>query len=221
MNLADFVKNRKPKKGSIRGLQFLSGDSLLQQELKEQHDRLEKEEIEKNGDARPSSPKSQPDGVFFESSTTTFDNDDDQDEERDNLRLTASQRTARRHARNRRSQMALINGSIIFHQKREQGHYAIAKAKAIRLHQAHDHSSLAIDDETGEANGDAKGNEYGVLSSLPPTTVKWMNARKKTSGPLAPFYKYHSTLASALPFKPVFKGDLPLSLPHPTRFTAA
>ena len=209
MNLADFVKNRKRKgsgKASLRGLEFLSGDSLLQKELKEQHDRERRNsrKEKEDGDAPPAD--------VLESSTTTNENDDSQEEEyRESLRLTASQRNALRHARNRRSQMTLINGSIVFHQKRPQGHFAIAKAKAKakRFNQANVHSSVGDDEQTGEATGDIKENEYGVLSSLPPTTVKWMNARKKTTGPLAPFYKYHSTLASALPFKPVFKGSLP------------
>ena len=206
MNLADFVKNRKRKgskvKSYLQGLEFLSGDSLLQRELKEQHDR-----------DRKNSGKgvSENDILPFESSilTNSLGEDNLEEEFRQSQRLTAAERSALRRARDRRSEMTLINGSIVFHKKHPQGHFAMAKAKAQRLSQAHVHSAEVVDDDqSGETNGGGvKENEYGVLSSLPPNTVKWMNARKKTTGPLAPFYKYHSTLASALPFKPVFKGN--------------
>jgi hypothetical protein len=63
------------------------------------------------------------------------------------------------------------------------------------------------DDEDGDDDdGEDGDNGFAALSLLSGDTVRWLNKRKVVKGPRAHMYRYHTTLANALPYRPVFSG---------------
>ena len=66
--------------------------------------------------------------------------------------------------------------------------------------------ALGAGDEGRAEEAEEEENEFAALSTLDAHTVKWLNRRKALTGPRAALYKYHTTLANALPYKAIFKG---------------
>jgi hypothetical protein len=123
------------------------------------------------------------------------DNDDDDggdDEEREEEALHHTTRSERR----RRSSLALRNGSVFY----SNGTSGCSSHSQKERKQSSVSIQPLVEKEKGEKN------ELSALTTLDADTVRWMNRRKTVTGPLAALYNYQTTLASALPYKPIFKG---------------
>ena len=106
----------------------------------------------------------------------------------------------------------LRNGSLFIRAKKTNilGSFA---APIAHKHRGEDDDNNEDDDD--EDDGD---DEYAALSQLSGNTVRWLNKRKVVKGPRAHLYRYHTTLANAMPYRPVFigldtagEGDIELS----------
>ena len=165
-----------------------------------------KQDLEKlNEQERASEQK-----IFYHGGEDDGGDDDGDDDDREGN--SALQRPTRSE-RHRRSSLALRSGSIFvnkkgssFSQKERIGR----RRGAISVHplggtQGRDRKPPKSSNPIDDGHDDEK-NELAALSTLDAHTVRWLNRRKTVKGPLAAFYKYQTTLANALPYKPIFRG---------------